>query len=359
MLPKPLHEAAAQALSQGQAWLLAQQSPDGGWHSKTYGGLQGGAGLTALMLYTFRNFKPTAALAASVAKAAKFLAHGFDQRKTIAAPDGSLDYPTYASALILTAARQFPALAEALPPTPLIHYLLAAQVSEKRGFAADDAECGGWDLLGGDDAQGITTGTNVSVTCFVLEALSTVKANAQAEAINTAKAAALAWLKRAQAASGDGGFPFTAKANSLNNKAEWKDADRSQPRSYGSATCDGLRGLLACGLGADDAAPRAALQWLSQQTSVDRVPGFETAPPELGWQEGLRFYYAQSLAIVLPLLPREIASVRAEALAKHLIASQKPPGIWKNGSARMREDDPLIATCFGVQAISSLLRAFE
>jgi len=39
-----------QSLSQGLAWLFAQQAADGGWHSKTYGQLKDGAAVTALAL---------------------------------------------------------------------------------------------------------------------------------------------------------------------------------------------------------------------------------------------------------------------------------------------------------------------
>jgi hypothetical protein len=98
----------------------------------------------------------------------------------------------------------------------------------------------------------------------------------------------------------------------------------------------------------------AAVKWLVDHAAVEIVPGFEDLPAELGWRDGLRFYYAQSLARVLHLLPEGVAQDRAERLAKWLIKEQSGAGSWKNESARMREDDPLIATPLVLTALAHL-----
>src|SRR5689334_579800 len=102
------------ALERGLAWLLKKQMPDGGWHSITYGGLRDGAAVTSFAIYTFSLLpnpdRPE--IKNAVEAAGKFLQEGFGKRRTIASPDGSLDYPTYAAAMILTAARKFPDLAK-------------------------------------------------------------------------------------------------------------------------------------------------------------------------------------------------------------------------------------------------------
>ena len=86
-------------------------------------------------------------------------------------------------------------------------------------------------LLGSDDASGISTGANVSVTNYALEALASEKPADAASARDLAKA----WLVRGQKVTGDGGFTFTADAPNNNNKAQWTDKDHRQPRSYGSS----------------------------------------------------------------------------------------------------------------------------
>ncbi len=45
-----LRAAAKKSLDQSVAFLIKEQGADGGWHSKTYGQLQGGPALTTLVL---------------------------------------------------------------------------------------------------------------------------------------------------------------------------------------------------------------------------------------------------------------------------------------------------------------------
>lgn len=352
LLTPARHKQVSTAIARGRAWLIRQQLEDGGWHSGTYGGLRDGAAVTSLALYTLGGLpdsdKPE--MVALAESAARFLETGFQKRRTIASPDGTLDYPTYAAALIVSAMRQIPSLAETLPRKRLLEYLLDAQATARRGFAEDSPEYGGWDLLGMEDATGISTGTNVSVTFYVLEALHDVDTPAAADARGLAKQ----WLLRSQRATGDGGFTFTADAMSHNNKAQWRDQERRRPRSYGSPTADGIQALLHCGLKEEDESVASAVRWLADHPAVEIVPGFEELPAELGWRDGLRFYYAQSLTRVLRLLPKAVAEERAERLAKWLLREQAEAGLWRNESARMREDDPLIATSLALAALARL-----
>jgi hypothetical protein len=351
LLSQSRQKEVSAAIERGVAWLLKKQMADGGWHSVTYGGLRDGAAVTSLAIYTFSLLpgEERTDVRRAVEAAGKFLQLGSEKRRTIASPDGSLDYPTYAAALILTASRRFPALAKPLPRERLLEYLLTAQVNAARGFEQDSPEFGGWDLLGNDDASGISTGANVSVTNYALEALRDEKS----AAAKTARELAKAWLLRAQKATGDGGFAFTADAPSNNNKALWQDKERQQPRSYGSPTCDGIQALLHCGLKPDDEPVAAAINWLVEHPAIEIVPGFEALPAELGWRDGLRFYFAQSLARVLRHLPPAVAEDRADKLAKWLIQEQSG-GAWQNASSRMREDDPLIATSLVLTALAAL-----
>ena len=159
-----------ETLRRGLGWLVAQQASDGGWHSTTYGQLKDGASVTALVLEAISHAPPLEQQKHldAVKRGYAFLDRGIAQRGAVASPDGSLDFPTYASALYLTSRD---GLRFALPGETrkkLVDYLLGAQVAETRGFKPDSPSYGGWDFLGQDDAQGITTGTNLSVTRYVL-----------------------------------------------------------------------------------------------------------------------------------------------------------------------------------------------
>jgi hypothetical protein len=161
---------------------------------------------------------------------------------------------------------------------------------------------------------------------------------------------AKAYILRCQ--QDDGGLAFTCEPASLNNKAAYRDEKLKQPRPYGTATCDGVRALVACGLKPTDEPVAKALAWLAARPSLEVVPGFEGLAAEIGWQRGLRYYYYASLAKVLPRLPNRDA--RTAALHKQLLSEQKPDGSWLNESDRMRENDPLIATALAIEALAGV-----
>ena len=349
-------KSAQQALSRGLQYLARQQSDDGGWHSEHYGQLKAGPGVTALVLYSFsrcpsdlRNVHPDLAK-----NGYAFFDPGLRKKKTLAASDGTLDYPTYASALWLSGHSRLNQDTPNAGDTrkKLTDYLLEAQLLESRGFQRNDPSYGGWDFLGAEDAHGITTGTNISLAAFILEALVEEKSNDPR--IVAARRHAGEWLLRTQ--QPDGGFAFTPEPASLNNKAKFMDDDAgNRPRSYGTATCDGVRALVALGVDSDDPRLRRAVQWLVDRPSVDLVPGFETLPPEAGWQRGLRYYYYASLATASRHFPPADRDARRRLLIATLLKQQDKEGKWVNESPAMREDDPLIATSFAVTALGVLL----
>ena len=354
-------EILKRSVLQGIDWLLAQQAADGGWHSQTYGQLKDGAAVTALAVDAISRVSAVLGkdLSRSTNRAFDFLDRGIAKRGTIASSDGSLDFPTYAAALWLGSVRR---LGQNRDTPTVIKYLVAAQVAEDRGFSADSPSYGGWDFLGQGDAQGITTGTNISVTRYVVEALlqninavrTLAVPSADTGGITMSSKAlerARAYLLRCQ--TPDGGFAFTCEPASLNNKAAYADDKLREPRPYGTATCDGILGLLACGLKADDERIVKAVAWLAKRPSLELVPGFEGLPPEAGWQRGLRYYYYAGLARVLPLFPASEIAPRREALVKHVVSLQQADGQWVNESDRMRENDPLIATPLAVIALAA------
>src|SRR5438067_11585780 len=169
-----MKEDIERSLRRGMEWLIRQQATSGGWHSATYGQLKDGAAVTALAMDALAHLPPALKTKCQEAwsKASQFVSRGIAKRGTIASPNGTLDFPTYAAALWLKAERQWAAetIAEDQRRT-IINYLLAAQVAEPRGFQHNSPSYGGWDFLGADDAHGITTGTNISVTAYVAEAL--------------------------------------------------------------------------------------------------------------------------------------------------------------------------------------------
>src|SRR3954462_274935 len=100
-----MKEEVEEALQRGLNWLIQQQAADGGWHSATYGQLKDGAAVTALGVYSLAHLPERLKSDCKPAwsKASYFLSRGIAKRGTLASPTGTLDFPTYAAALWLTA----------------------------------------------------------------------------------------------------------------------------------------------------------------------------------------------------------------------------------------------------------------
>lgn len=361
-MPKELsaeqREAALGMLRRGVDWLLAQQAKEGGWHSETYGALKQGAATTGLVFYALSLLPPNFAekTSGAIEKAIEFLRIGIEKTKTIACPDGTFDYPTYAAAQVLTASQKLrkagrTGLRES-EEKALADYLIQAQIDERREFKPESPHYGGWDLLGTQLVKGLTTETNVSMAVFVLEALAELK-SPEADAC---RKKALTWTLKAQNLPGDGGFAFSGNKDSLANKAEWLDKEHAKPRSYGSATCDGLRCLLLASETLKNEPAKAAMAWLEKHPAAKLVTGFEEIKEETGWPEGLRFYYYAGVADCLQYGSEGFVNKVREDLLYSLSKQQLKEGYWQNESARMREDDPLIATTFAALCLSRILR---
>ena len=332
-------------------FLWSQQAADGGWHSVTYGALRPGAALTALLLRALATVPSVASNSAprrlAAQAAANFLRRGITKRGCVAAPDGTLDYPVYASALALLTDQPDWPLWTVAEQRLLAEYLLKSQWSVARGLATTSPDRGGWDAAGSTTARDQSTGTNISLTRHALQAIARerqpLRPAAWPEPWQALRGAALEWLGRCQNQDGDGGFFFSPLRSASDNKAGWHDDAHQSPRSYHSATCDGILAYQALGLTPSDPPLAAALRGLKQ---------FDQ--PAAEWDTSLRFYRAAAERAVLPLLSVTERSGRAERLVGSLLDDQRADGSWQNRASRMREDDPLIATALALVALQPL-----
>ena len=235
----------------------------------------------------------------------------------------------------------------------LTAYLLESQIDQQEEYRPVDLEFGGWDMEGTSHHPRKTTGTNISVGAVVSEAL----ARQESAGAQTALQNYRQWLSKCQNSSTDGGFFFHTDTANDGNKAGWAmdgdRADSARPLSYGSATADGLRGLKACGVDPQSAPFQAAVDWIRTHADVDRVPGFQSSQDK-SWADGLLFYYWFTLAKSVALLPGDVRMQIAGKIRGELLRRQTVDGYWQNDSARMREDDPLIATSFAIVALAIL-----
>jgi hypothetical protein len=343
----PLEQKIARALSRGVEFLIRQQSDDGAWRSDTYGTFKDGTALTPLALNSLQDADHPDAAARQ--KAGRFLAR-------MVRPDGAvdegpvgLDYPVYTAALSVRALSRESAAEFCTPRDAWLRYLLARQLTEQNGWAPADPEYGGWGYCRtipakpkpGELAPPLVE-SNLSATVFALDAL-----HAAGHADPKPAAAAGRYVVRLRTA--DGGFHFIA-ADPVRNKA---GAGAGGWNSYGSATADGVRGLLRTG--GDVTAGRA---WLAANFRPDTHPG-TYAEPHAKNREAVYFYYAASASQTL----RELNATEAGGgpwaprLAEELVKRQAADGSWVNPVSLVREDDPVAATCWAVTALANCQKA--
>ena len=114
--------------------------------------------------------------------------------------------------------------------------------------------------------------------------------------------------------------------------------------------------MMAAGLDSSERVS-SAIDWLDAHPSISKVPGFEDAGKELGWDEGLKFYYLMGLSRIFLQSAKKNWGKRPQSIVKELVELQHDNGAWQNKSDRMREDDPHIATSFALIALSNLVIA--
>ena len=373
---------ARELISAGVAQLVSAQRSDG-WWSHYHVPLppappRPSVAVSALVAYALRRAEPQLG---ELERAR--LGDLLDRLVASRAPDGGVIDPghgvqhrAYASALTLLAlhdAAGQPVERHAAAAAELRAWLAEAQVGEQHGVGVVDRRYGGWSYR---DDYGPTLRTDVSTARFALQALADAGLAADAPAWERAGAfldlvqnhsllsAADDPQRKRERSLRDGGFSFTP----LTSKAGRTLLDGIVVgRSYGSATADGLIGLLAVrGIdrrgsdkrrGLSDPAVEAALSWLVRHFSVSENPGFGGDP--IGWKDGLYFYYLASLSQALhragvwSLEHEGKPQVWARQLVTTLGFRHGERGrSFGSDSGLMHEDLPAIAASFAVLALA-------
>jgi mono/diheme cytochrome c family protein len=282
-------------------------------------------------------------------------------------PDGGLIDPglsvphrVYANAFLAIALAAFDRQRFATELRELDEWLCRAQVDE-RTVAEFDWTFGAWNYF----EDPLSLRTDVSVASWALEAMAAggvardrvewARAGFFLDRCQNFETASNDPVERAaEAPLRDGGFAFTPRYS----KAGSRDVGETLMvgGSYGSATADGVRGLLAAGARREERT-LAALRWIARSYTVQRCPGFADADP---WASGIHYYWLASLARALHAA--KVDEVRSggvehawpDEIVRFLANRQnRLAGTWQNANGMMYEDRPTIATSMAVLALAA------
>jgi squalene-hopene/tetraprenyl-beta-curcumene cyclase len=353
-----LSNSIAHSLTAANNFLTKHQLPDGSWRSQIYGPFKDGQSLTSLIAATLAPLHHRTDCQPAWSRATNYLAAVAPTEQATTNPE--LTYPAYTAAGAILAMANHSEFNTARDNW--LHYLRSLQLTEQHGWQPSDNSHGGWGYAsaGLQPINGIPATPlavpNLSATAFALESLR----SAGVQTCDPAIQKALTFVNRCQNWSDhptqqdkhfdDGGFRFLLDDPQRNKAGKLGTDAAGKPRyaSYGSATADGLRSLIACGLPADHPRRLAAQNWLHNHFSATDHPG-SYAPNREHLRPTLYYYYCYSASRALAF-DRAFAA-KLEALATNLISLQRPDGSWLNPAVDVREDDPLVATPLAIQAL--------
>jgi hypothetical protein len=372
-----LTDQVDRALGAAIRFLITSQSPDGAWRSPTYGVFKDGLSLTPMVLKAV-TFGP------EVAGSANARRRGADYLVARVRADGSIDdgpigmtYPVYTASAAVIALTHLDFPASRAARDGWLRELRRRQLTEELGWQPDDPAFGGWgySIEPASKSNAVLeparqVDADLSSTLFAIGALRIAGLGADEPTIRKA----LTFIERCQNFAvrdqdrdpryDDGGF-FFSPTDPVRNKAGVAGTDRHgrlRYHSYGSATADGLRALLRCGLAHDHPRVLAARAWLEGHFSAAFHPGKFEIAREVD-RDATYFYYAWSVAHafrsigIVEIHCRGQRIAWAEALSQELIRRQRGDGSWTNRFTASKEDDPKVATSFAVGALG-ICRSF-
>jgi len=360
---KTREEKFEDAYKKSVEWLWSQQGEDGGWHSRTHNVLEDGRVLTPYILFYLLQFPDSVfpKNKTAIDKAIMFIEQDLWAGDSLI----SENYPNYAAAYGLRIYTQIKI--DDKRKSILAAYLKDQQFTEQRGTPSESMAYGGWGYGETDLQSGEFGHVDISHTRRILEALMEVELPSTKTLFD--HGAAKQFLRSVQRSPEDkrlyegctdrthipydGGFVSSMYTLSTNKCQPYNVNDCYHYPSYATATCDGLLALHALALeGTKEYAD--AKTWLQEHQRIDVIDGLSENDPEQ-WYQVMHYYHW---------------SVRAEAMVKAgidgpwrdemkaaLVKEQQPGGYFINPLGGVnKEDDPLMATIFCVQAFTQLLK---
>lgn len=365
----PILKLRDAALQRALAFLMLRQREDGAWNTATPelvdGFVKASPRNTALILMAISALPPELrqAQAAAIARGLEYLERSTSPAGWVGDPTETIRWQNYTTAFTLHAIIKLQADVRPSWRQHLLHYLRSAQLLDRAGAGSFDWYFGAWNYR--DQFHPDAVRAELPMTVTILDAL--VAAGVPPDDVGLA--AARDFLQRCQNLPQDGRLPEPVDDGGFFfNPRSSKAGEIVIPgrpvrfRSYGSVTCDGIRGLLLLGVPVGHARIRAAIDWMTPRYTLRGNPGFD-AGSLVPYETGIFYYYLWSLA-------RAFADVEAKGpeapglpkgwpgeLVRWLVFLQGPDGSWVNPEPVMEENDPLVTTPMAMLALMAAGRA--
>ena len=364
-------------VSKAVEWIWDQQSSDGAWHSKTHAVLRDGKVLTPYILFHLTmdsaNYKQHIS---GINKSLEFIRK--EMWNAINDSTNSItDYPNYSAAYALRVLHRWQV--DTLLQRKIAEYLIAQQFDEDRGFSPDSLVYGGWGYGEAGLPFGMHGHVDISHTRRVAEALMEwdedeamlrpLSAHPPATAQQPAMEAVELFLKGVQRSHNDvrcyegcisrkklpydGGFVASVVTMSTikSEPVEIDSAGIHYP-SYATATCDGFLTMHALGM-QKTVEYQDARKWLIENQNLSTIDGLSADDPEQ-WDEVMHYYHLAVRSEAMKIIDPEGAW--KNKIAKIIKHEQQPEGFFINPIGGVnKEDDPLMATIFCIQALANIL----
>ncbi|MFO0822430.1 MAG: prenyltransferase/squalene oxidase repeat-containing protein [Gemmataceae bacterium] len=234
-------------------------------------------------------------------------------------------------------------------------YLKEYQWDEARGKKDDS------DYYGGAGYAGDKSRPDLSNTAFFLEALKEAGVSKDDPAFKKA----LVFVSRCQnfksehnkapwaEKNNDGSFAYTG-ANGGENRRTDGEGRKTDMGGYGSMTYAGIKSMIYCGVGKDDPRMKKAIEWISNNYTLEGNPGM----PDASSKKGLYYYYHTFAKCMAALGEDTFTDAKGvkhdwradllEALAKR----QKEDGSFVNDNTGWMEADANLDTGYALMALS-------
>ena len=349
---------SVEPMRRARAYFAARQSADGAWRSGRYAAFRDGDVLTPVVLWAMQPAPAGSANDDAWARGLQWLRDFTDAQGSREEPWAGLHYPLFTASY---AAQVLARCGDQERAAAWVRIIERLRTSARLGWPAGDPMCGAWSDASTPPSYVAPVpdmlAPNISATALALGALA---ATGCAERGVTARP----FIERCQNFSenrpdafDDGGF-FFAIDDPIRNKAGSAGQDaagRARFHSYGSATCDGVLALRACGLPREHPRIRAAAEWLRfRGDGLAHAGDWPVNRAEA--RASLAFYQGQALAAVLVDLEQHDQRLKAlrGSLASTLTAAQGADGSWRGLAPDSCEDEPLLASAFALRALSLL-----